>query len=249
FQNFSPALAQNGTVTSISPRIIKFASGANSALQNPINSSLNGQSRLCWVISLSRETETSAGGEQGSFAIDAQTGKLVSGWEETLFPESGPGLVSSSMIIPSAQNITISQETFQMNVSATGLPSSVPVAIPSVFVLKPGSTASIELNISSTIGNYVNATLAFSNPLPGLQSLSANGLPPGVSASFSNSTLALPGYANATRTIFLTVDANAPPGTYLLDMSPVSPDLPGIVDQVPFFLSIWNGVGQLPPPP
>jgi hypothetical protein len=153
------------------------------------------------------------------------------------------------MVIPSALNITISQETFQMNLSAAGLPSSVPVAVPGVFLLKPGSTASIQVNFSSAIGNYVNASLQFSNPLRGLQTLSTDGLPPGVSATFSNSTLALPGYANATRTIFFSVDASAPSGTYLVSLSPVSPELPGAVIPVSFFLTVWDGVGQWPPPP
>jgi len=249
-QTFSAALTQDGNITSISPRIIKFASGADLPLQNPINSSLDGQSSLCWVISLTNSYKNGGGGQQGSFAVDAETGKVVSGWEQGLVP-SGPSIfgVGSSLVIPSAKNITISQETFQMNVSAVGLPSSVPVAVPGVLVLKPGSTASIDVNFTSGIGNYVNASLQFSNPLPGLQALSSDGLPPGVSATFSNSTLALPGYTNATRAISFTLGPSAPSGTYLVSISPVSPEFPGIVGSVTFFLTVWDGAGQWPAPP
>ena len=63
FQNFSTALTESGNITSISPRIIKFDPGAL-PLQQPIDPALDGQSRLCWVISLTHET--GFGGAAGS---------------------------------------------------------------------------------------------------------------------------------------------------------------------------------------
>ena len=248
-QTFSSALTQEGSITSISPRIMAFSSTAGIPLQDPIDSSLNGQSRLCWLISLSYSKSDYGGGAQGTFAVDAESGAVDSGWEQGTFPESGFGGVSSSMIVSSVKNITISQQTFQMNVSAAGLPNSVPVAVPGILVLKPGSDASFQVNFSSTISNYVNASLQFSNPSLALQDLPPTGLPPGVSAAFSNSTLDLPGYTSATRTVFFRVDSSAPPGTFVISLGAISPESGGIVDSVIFFLTVWNGTGQWPSPP
>jgi hypothetical protein len=230
----------------MSPRIIKFDSAANFAVLHALNSTLDGTSRLCWAISLTYPAQTSRQGWGGVFAVDAQTGKLDSEFVGPILPESIPAMVRSNLVQSSAHNITISQETFQMSVNATGLPHSVPVVVPGVLMARPGSTASIQVNFASNFENYFVANLTFSNPLPNLQNLSPNGLPPGVSASFSNNTIALQGAVSTTRTIFLTIKADAPTGTYLLYLNTV---LPSLLVPVPFFFTIWNGTGQWPPPP
>ena len=94
-QTFSSALTQSGNVTSISPRIIKFDPTAGIPLQDPINSSLSAQSRLCWLISLTYSMADYGGGAQGTFAVDAETGDLDSGWEQGTFPDGGFGGVKS----------------------------------------------------------------------------------------------------------------------------------------------------------
>jgi len=90
FQKFSTVLTQNGNLAGISPRIIKFDTQATSDLQRPMDSGLDGESRLCWVILLEFRAPGNGGGEQGRFAVDAQTGRLVSGWEQKLVPYSIP---------------------------------------------------------------------------------------------------------------------------------------------------------------
>ncbi len=229
-------LTQGGNLTSISPRIIRFDSGSSLDIQHPLNSALDGTSRLCWMISLTYSASASRQGWEGEFAVDAQSGELDSVSVGPIFPESFFATVNSNLVQSSARNLTISQETFQMSVNATGLPSSIAIAVPGVLVVRPGSTASIEVNFTSN-SNYI-ANLTLSNPLSGLQGLSANGLPQGVSARFSNTTLALQGGTSTTRTIMLTIEADAPAGTYLM-----------YVDNLPFFLTVWNGAGQWPPPP
>ena len=238
FQSAPSDLTQSGNLTSISPRIIKFDSGASFEVQHPLDSKLDGTSRLCWAVSLTYPATTSRQGWEGVFAVDAQTGELDSLSVGPIFPIDVPPEVSSNIIPSSARNITISQETFQVSVNATGLPPSVPVTIPGVLLARPGSTASIQVNFSSDFQNSFITSLTFSNPLSGLQDLSPNGLPPGVSASFSDATLALQGGASTTRTVLLTIEPNAPAGTYLM-----------YLNTLPFFLTVWNGIGQWPPPP
>jgi len=128
-QGVPPALTQGGNVTSISPRIVEFGHSFNYGyFQNPLDASLSGQDRLCWVISLS--DHSGGGGWEGVFAVDTQSGKLLSTWTQQLYPGGGGfGGVGSSLILSSANNITISQETFQMSVNATGLPHTVAVAV------------------------------------------------------------------------------------------------------------------------
>jgi hypothetical protein len=70
-----PALARNGTVLFMEPRIALLGpSSNNAAFQDPLNASLSGQQRLCWVIQLS--TPTPQYGYHGTFAVDAETGEL-----------------------------------------------------------------------------------------------------------------------------------------------------------------------------
>jgi hypothetical protein len=244
----SSALIKNGSVSSIEPRIIELGPSSIGFSQNLFNASLSGQDRLCWVITL---YDTSGiGGSGGTFAVDAQSGELLSLTTVDYFPSSpGPPYVSASLVPPSAQNLTVSRETFQMDVNATGLPHSVPVEVPGVLIARPGSTGSIQVSFSENFENYFVANLAFSNPLPRIQDLSPDGLPPGVSASFSDSTLTPSGADNVTRTIFLTVDNNAPQGTYLINLNEVPSDLLAAGGQLSFFLTIWNGTGLWPPPP
>src|SRR5947209_2720744 len=105
------------------------------------------------------------------------------------------------------------------------------------------------IHFSSNIQNHNTAILAFSLPLPRLQSLSPTGLPPGVSGRFSNDTLTLAGAVSATRTLTLSIDGSAPSGTYLVNLNAVPPDLQGAATSVAFFLTVWDGAGQFPPPP
>ncbi|HUK75151.1 MAG TPA: hypothetical protein VLU99_05105, partial [Nitrososphaerales archaeon] len=70
-------LAANGTVTSEQPRIALLGpSASNAAFMSPLNASLSGQRRLCWILALS--AKTSSDSYQGTFVVDAETGELVS---------------------------------------------------------------------------------------------------------------------------------------------------------------------------
>jgi hypothetical protein len=75
------------------------------------------------------------------------------------------------------------------------------------------------VNFSSNLSNHFIGNLTFSNPLPDIQNLQTNGLPVGVTASFSNDTLVLNGAVSSTRTVFFTIYKNAPTGTYLVNLN------------------------------
>ena len=247
FQNVPLVLTRSGNLTGISPRIIKFGSASNIGNSvdnfNYVDASVSGQYRLCWRISLFYP------GWQGVFYVDAQSGKLLGASGGIVVPESPAVGVNASFVFPSAKNLTVAQETFQSSVNATGLPSSVPVAVPGVVIARPGSTASIQVNFLSNLQNHFIGNLTFSNPLPGIQNLQTNGLPVGVTASFSNDTLVLNGAVSSTRTAFFTIDKNAPAGTYLVSLNAAFAGYGVFGSQLSFFLTIWNGTGQWPPPP
>ncbi len=246
----SSALIKNGSVLSIEPRIIELGPSSIGFSQNLFNSSLSGQERLCWVITLVDHSGIGGSGSLGTFAVDVRSGEVLSLTTMEQLPGSpGPPFVSASLVPSSAQNLSISQETFQMDVNAAGLPYSVPVEVPGVLIARPGSTGSIQVSFSANFENYFAADLNFSNPLPGLQDLSPDGLPPGVSASFSNGILTHSGTGNATRTLFLTIDDSAPQGTYLINLNEVPTNILAAGGQYSFFLTIWNGNGDWPPPP
>jgi hypothetical protein len=241
-----PALTENGTVSFIEPRIVLLGPTSNNvAFQNPLDSSLSGQKRLCWVIQLYSPTY------QGTFAVDAETGKLVSGFAQNLAPNTLVETVSGSLDYSSARNLTVSQEVFQVNGSIIGRSGMVPVVVPNVLIIKPGSSSKTDLNFTSSFPDRsMNMSLqSFSNPLPGLQDLSAEGLPAGVSAQFLTPSVVVPPNGTGAAAISITADENAPPGTYLMELNAAWSSPAGAQSGVIFLLTVWNGAGQWPPPP
>jgi hypothetical protein len=245
------ALSANGSVSFEAPRVVLFGpSSNNEAFMNPLNSSFDGHYALCWVVGLF--SQTPGYGYQGTFAVDAQTGELLSGWAQSLYPGLQIESVSGSLDYPSGSNLTTSQEVFQIDGSVAGGSGPLSVAVPNVVVAQPGSTASIDLNLSSTLTENINAALSFTNPLPGIESLSSGGVPPGASIQFEPQVLVIPANGSASAKLLLSVDQTAPSGTYLMEVSAKLSGPQGGsggTSNVLFFLSIWNGTGQWPPPP
>ncbi|MGH9918244.1 MAG: hypothetical protein ACRD6W_05150 [Nitrososphaerales archaeon] len=245
------ALSSGGSVTFMEPRIVLFGpSSDNEAFMKPLNVSLSGQYALCWVIGLF--SQTPGAGYQGIFAVDAGTGQLVSGWPQALYPNTLFESVAGSLNYSSASNLTISQEVFQIDGGIIGTSGSLPVIVPNVVVVKPGSTASMGLNFSSTMTNGVDGTLSFTNPLPGIESLASNGVPQGVSFQFEPQSLVVPENGSANTKLLLSVSDGAPSGTYLIEVNAKLYGPQGSsqgTSSILFFLSVWNGAGEWPPPP
>ena len=127
----------------------------------------------------------------------------------------------------------------------------MPVVVPNVLVIKPGSSSKIDLNFTSSFPDRsMNMSLeSFSNPLPGVQVLSADGLPAGVSAQFLTPSVVVPANGTAVGAISISADKNAPSGTYLMKLSAAWSSPAGGQSSVVFLLTVWNGAGQWPPPP
>jgi hypothetical protein len=242
------ALEKNGTVNFIEPRIVLFGSTSNNiAFQNPLNASYSGATNLCWVVQL--YSPVPGFGYQGTFAVDAETGKLVAGWSEELYPTMHFESLTGSPIFSSAINLVVSTETFRIDGSALGVPESVPVAVPDVVVARPGTTGMMALNFSSSFDVEVDANFSFANLLPTAQNLLPNGLPSGVAIQASSKSLAIPSNGQTKVILSISVEQSAPEGTYLVDLkAEPSNSLQNEVN-IFFFLSIWNGIGQWPAPP
>jgi len=70
-------LTASGNVTSEQPGMALIGpANQDSAFHSPLNASLSGQRMLCWVVSMTATTKSYA--YQGTFVVDAETGKLVS---------------------------------------------------------------------------------------------------------------------------------------------------------------------------
>jgi hypothetical protein len=227
-------------VTFIEPRIVLFGRTNDALFQNPLNASLSGTYRLCWIIEM--YSATPQWGYQGTFAVDAETGELESGWAQSLFPASHFESVTGSPLYSSVRNLVIANETFQLSGGAIGSPNSVPATIPDIVIARPGSTGSIELNFSSTVSQAVIATFSFA-------SVPSGGNPSGVSAGFGSKGLVIPANGQARASLLITVDKNAPSGTYLVEVKASLLGTQSGAIPVFFFLSVWDGVGQWPPPP
>jgi hypothetical protein len=148
------------------------------------------------------------------------------------------------------KNFTASQEIFQINGSIVGSTNPAAVAVPTAVLARPGSNGSIDLNFTSTItNNNFNVTLSSSNPLPGIQILSStDGLPQGVSFRFTKQSMIIPQNGSTTSQLLITVDRNAPSGTYLIEVDGMLAGQPGAM-KILFFLTVWDGHGEWPPPP
>ncbi|MDG7015990.1 MAG: hypothetical protein JRM82_01290 [Nitrososphaerota archaeon] len=193
-QSVPRALSADGMVTSSAPRVVLFGQASNNeAFMSPVNSTFDGRYALCWVFTMFSPTPGPAG-YQGTFAVDAQTGQLLSGWAQELYPSMHIETVGASLDLSRTGNLTVSQETFQINGSVVGRSGTVPVKVPNVLIARPGSSSSIYVNFTSSFPDRtMNMSLqSFSNPLPAFQNLSSDGLPPGVSARFVTSSVAVP---------------------------------------------------------
>jgi hypothetical protein len=243
------ALTENGIVSSMEPRIVLLGpSSNNAAFQNPLDASLSGQKRLCWVIQLSSPAPRY--GYQGTFAVDALTGQLVSGWADALLPSMHTETVGGSADFSNVKNFTVSPQVFRINGSIVGRANPAPLAVPAVVVAKPGSNGSIAFNFTSTIpNNSFNATLSSAEPLPGMQTISSsNGLPPGISFRFSKQSVLIAANSSTTSQLLVRVDRNAPSGTYLIEVDAMLAGQQGKM-KILFFLTVWDGFGHWPPPP
>jgi hypothetical protein len=110
--------------------------------------------------------------------------------------------------------------------------------------VKPGSIGALSINFSYYGPAYVGATLDFYVLPTNAKTPPPVGRPPGVTVSFSSNPVAVNPTSSTTCMIFFAVEVDAPPGTYLVNVKPVS----GLFPQLPFLLTIWNGTGQWPPP-
>ena len=235
------ALTEKGTVRFMEPRVV--IPNQSPSTRGWLDSFLSG-SKLLWIIELGYSNY------HGVFVVDAVTGNLVTGSAGVSLGMHLGGAYYGSVAFSTARNLTVAERTFRTNGTIIGRPGSVEVAVPDVLIVKPGTAGSIQLNYTNSRVGDPNINLSFADPLPDLQSLSSAAVPPGVSLQFSNSTMALPSNGTASATLLISVDKNAPSGTYLLevDATNTGPYLQGKI-QVLFFFSVWKGSGEWPPPP
>jgi hypothetical protein len=242
----TPALTKNGTVTFMAPLVVLPGLSPNSKWVNA-----SGGSRLAWIIELDYEDLCCSQG--GSFAVDAQTGEIIGDFTGSGIGFPMLGYVNSTFVFSTASNMTVSQQTYPLNGSVVGMSGSVLAVFPNVMTVRSGSTASIVLNVSAgEMQNPPSVSFSFSNPFPdSVQNISSSGAPPGVSLQFSNPNLVLQTDRPAETTLLIAVDENAPPGTYFIELQPLQSPASQIVggNVIDFFLTVWNGVGQWPPPP
>jgi len=174
------SLAVGGTVTSIFPRIALLGNPAdNSSYFGPVlNASISGQKRLCWIIHLRSYSY------QGYFGVDAETGQILVAKVGPTHPSQSPGTRTVYFSGPFAaidyqdsQNITVAQQSFRANGSILGIGGVFPVTVPNVIIVAPGSSGSVEVNVTDECPRGY--------PCPSDATLSAVPLPPGVSVSFS----------------------------------------------------------------
>jgi len=243
-----PALTKNGTVSSMTPYVV-FP--GKSPLTQWVNASVVGKSGLAWIIGLDYETPCCSHG--GTFAVDAQTGQLL-GHTQINGISTPPmiGYVTTSFVFSTARNMSVLQQTYPLNASAIGRSGSVLAVFTNVLMVKPGSTGSIRLNVSAgSMQNPPAVSFSFSSAFRDpVQNISSSGDPPGVSFQLSNPTLAL-GTGPANTTLFISVNEDALTGTYFILLQPLQSPASQIVggNVIFFFLSVWNGLGQWPPPP
>jgi hypothetical protein len=158
--NLPDGFTESANVTSITPRIVQLGVSSHTFY---LYAPENGQYRLCWNVSLSYETSDLPEYQwQTAFYVDGQSGQVLAASAEEVF-QPGPGaVVSASFVSSSAQNLTVSQQTFQMNTSLAGFPNPVAVDVPNVIVVRPGLTGAIPINFSYDGPAYVEANLDFS---------------------------------------------------------------------------------------
>ena len=244
-------LTENGTVSMIEPRITFLGPDSKFGyLQNPLDPSLSGEKRLCWLIQLS--SLHPGYGYQGMVVVDAENGRIVADYAEQNLPSNYYPFLSGAIDGLSAYNLSVLQLSFPMDGRVVGREGKLPLIVPNVVVVRPGVSGSIELNITSNHRQDVVTNLTMANPLPSSQNLSSDSSPEGVSLQFIRKQILVPSNGWSEATLLITAQNNAPQRTYLLE---VDLDYMYPLDNQPskqsfvFLLTVWDGIQQLPPLP
>jgi hypothetical protein len=205
---------------------------------------------LCWIIEL--YSPVPEYGYFGTFAVDAETGKLVAGYAEAGLPPHHYYTVNGAIINSSAHNVTVSDHSFPVDGRIIGISRTVPLIVPDVIVIRPGVNGSIGLNITSDHPQDVNVNLTVVNPLLDVQSLEVNSNPPGVSIRFAKQQVSVSANGSSQVTLLISAQDGVPQRTYLMEanFSYIYPswNQPARGNLL-FLLTVWNGEGPWQPPP
>jgi hypothetical protein len=112
--NLPDGFAQTANVTSITPRIVKLGLSPHTFF---LYAPANGQDRLCWKVLLSYQP-FDYDLLHAVFYVDGLNGQLLAASAEGAYRPNHRGIANTSFVSSSAQNLTVSQEAFQMNTSA-----------------------------------------------------------------------------------------------------------------------------------
>ena len=244
-------LTENGTVKILEPRIILLGPGSRSLFfEDPLDTSLSGKRRLCWIIGL--YSPVPEYGYFGIFAVDAETGVLISGYAQAYLPQLHYYTVDCAIVSSSTHNITVSNQTLPVDGGMVGRNGAVKLAVPEVVVVRPGASGSITLKITSNHPQDVNVNLTLVNPLPAIQNLDIGGSQPRLSIRFERHQVSVPGNGSSEATLLISTLDNTPQKTYLVevDFSYIYPswNQPARGSFL-FLLTVWDGEGSWPPPP
>lgn len=250
--NETTSLAKTGSITRIEPRIALIGPESRYyPFTKPLDPSSSGATRLYWLVEL--YSPDIRFGYRGTFLVDAETGNLAVAASEALYPERHFQIMGVTANYSVNEGLTVSKQTFHISGKLLGMNRQLAVVIPNATVIKPGQNGTITIKLTSAhINQNTDVTLSTINPLLDIQNLSTNNTPLGVSVKFEKPLVTVPPNGQAETKATISAQPNAPQGTYLIEIA-ATYNIPGYNTSthsiVTLLLSVWNGAGELPPPP
>jgi len=264
--NIGPGFVANGTVDSVDLRVAqvyKVPTGTYATIQ-PLNATTSvANLRLLWIIT------TGVPNFLGYFVVDAVSGQIVEAEGEDTRPcgssptcgivYSIPSGVYSSPLYAQVSGAGVTRQSFVINGTAVGLNGTYSVLVPNVLVMRPGSQASVGLNLTG-LGRQCNQTGNSGESTGGAAQTTltstvtgtycgpyeisplAVSVPENVSVTFARPNVSVPMGGNATDTMLISVADNATQGTYIVFLR----NPPSTASYSYFILSVWDGQGTWP---
>ena len=106
-----------------------------------------------------------------------------------------------------------------MNGRVIGNSGTVPVTVPSVLIVRPGSTARLDLNFYFHLHDGFDRVSEFLEPSSRLSNAFGRTSPRRLRSIRTTAAFTIPGNGVATTTLSFSVHSNALPGTYLIEVN------------------------------
>ncbi len=188
--------------------ILRFSRNASIwYLREPLDPSVLGQYRLCWIIVFKRGVYMAY-----VVVVDAETGKPLAMYDYVSFPRHPWPRVLIRIEKENTIGASIENITIPVHVRVNDSVLDMNLTLVNTIVVKPGHVGRVSLKlipIDFAVGVKTNVTLRIVNPYPHIQSFN------GLNISFTEKVVTMTSYEKHSTTLLIGTSKNVSEGVYI----------------------------------